>query len=72
MCLEMIDKQTPEALSAEGFTDIDVDTLSTVLDRDSLRIREAKLFTHVIRWSEAECLRQGIPVTPDNKRYMRI
>lgn len=68
MCLETIDKATPDALSAEGFTDIDVDTLSAVLDRDSLRIKEAKLFSHVIRWSEAECVRQGLPVTPDNKR----
>ena len=70
MCLETIDKATPDALSAEGFTDIDVDTLSAVLDRDSLRIKEAKLFSHVIRWSEAECLRQGLPVTPDNKRLV--
>ena len=61
LCLETIDKATPEALAAEGFTDIDIDTLSAVLDRDSLRIKEAKLFTHIIRWSEAECLRQVSP-----------
>ena len=88
LCLETIDKFTPEALNAEGFIDIDIDTLSAVLDRDSLRIKEAKLFTAVIRfclqnlvptpsltfppslfrWSEAECLRQSLPVTTDNKR----
>ena len=45
LCLDMIDKATPEALGAEGFTEIDVDTLSAVLDRDSLRIKEAKLFS---------------------------
>ncbi len=39
-----------------------------MLDRDSLRIKEAKLFNAVIRWSEAECLRQGLPVTPEKKR----
>jgi len=68
LCLDMIDKATPEALGAEGFTEIDVDTLSAVLDRDSLRIKEAKLFSAVIRWSEAECLRQDLPVISENKR----
>ena len=69
LCLETIDKSTPEALSAEGFIDIDIDTLSAVLDRDSLRIKEAKLFSAVLKWSEAECLRQNIPSgTAENKR----
>jgi len=68
LCLETIDKHTPEALSADGFTDIDIETLSAVLDRDSLRIKEAKIFSAVVRWSEAECQRQALPVTSENKR----
>ena len=68
LCLETIDKNTPEALGAEGFTDIDINTLSAVLDRDSLRIKEAKLFSAVIKWSEAECVRQNLQPTPENKR----
>ncbi|PSN29025.1 BTB/POZ domain-containing protein 2 [Blattella germanica] len=68
LCLEMIDKNTTEALGADGFTDIDLDTLNAVLERDTLRIREAKLFQAVVRWSEAECSRQQLPATPENKR----
>lgn len=68
LCLETIDKSTTEALAADGFTDIDLDTLNAVLERDTLRIREAKLFQAVIRWSEAECNRQQLPATPENKR----
>jgi len=68
LCLECLDKNTPEALTADGFTDIDIDTLSAVLDRDSLRIKESKLFSAVLRWSEAECQRQALPVTIENKR----
>ena len=49
LCLETIDKLTPEALHAEGFSDIDVDTLAAGVERDSLRIKEAKLFAAVIR-----------------------
>lgn len=33
LCLEMIDKNTTDALNAEGFTDIDQDTLNVVLER---------------------------------------
>ena len=50
LCLECLDKNTPEALTADGFTDIDIDTLSAVLDRDSLRIKESKLFSAVLRY----------------------
>ncbi|KAI5651661.1 PHR domain-containing protein [Phthorimaea operculella] len=68
LCLEMIDKNTADALNAEGFTDIDQDTLNAVLERDTLRIREAKIFSAVLRWSEAECIRRQLPVTPTNQR----
>lgn len=33
LCLEMIDKNTAEALNAEGFTDVDQETLNVVLER---------------------------------------
>ena len=49
LCLECLDKNTPEALTADGFTDIDIETLSAVLDRDSLRVKESKLFSAVLR-----------------------
>ena len=49
LCLETIDKNTPEALAADGFTDIDIDTLEAVLDRDSLRIKESKIFAAIVR-----------------------
>lgn len=39
-----------------------------VLERDTLGIREVRLFNAVVRWSEAECQRQQLQVTPENKR----
>ena len=68
LCLETIDKNTSEGLAAEGFTDIDLDTLCVVLERDTLGIRECKLFNAVCRWAEAECIRQGLTVTSTNQR----
>ncbi|NXP47543.1 BTBD2 protein, partial [Heliornis fulica] len=68
LCLENIDKNTSDAITAEGFTDIDLDTLVAVLERDTLGIREVRLFNAVVRWSEAECQRQQLQVIPENKR----
>ncbi|XP_071492787.1 BTB/POZ domain-containing protein 2-like [Diadema setosum] len=68
LCLETIDKNTVEALNAEGFTDIDLDTLIVVLERDTLGIKESMLFNAVIRWAEHEAVRQQMRPTPENKR----
>lgn len=95
VCLDTIDRFTTQALNADGFTDIDIDTLMIVLERDTLHVRESKLFQAVLRyihcricyivecfflfcilfkflyrWSEAECVRQQLPVTPENQRLV--
>ncbi|XP_007883543.1 BTB/POZ domain-containing protein 1 isoform X2 [Callorhinchus milii] len=68
LCLDTIDKSTVDAISAEGFTDVDLDTLCVVLERDTLSIREIRLFTGVVRWAEAECQRRQLPGTSANKQ----
>ncbi|KAM4628754.1 BTB/POZ domain-containing protein 2a [Polymixia lowei] len=68
LCLENIDKNTLDALAAEGFTDIDLDTLIAVLERDTLGVREVRLFGAAVRWAEAETQRQQFQQTPENKR----
>ena len=42
--IKFIDKNTSDSLTADGFLDIDLETLCSVLDRDTLGIREIKLF----------------------------
>ncbi|XP_012670292.1 BTB/POZ domain-containing protein 1 isoform X1 [Clupea harengus] len=68
ICLDTIDKSTADAVNAEGFTDIDLDTLCAVLERDTLGIRESRLFGAVVRWADAECHRQQLPLTSENKQ----
>ena len=68
MCLDTIDKNTVDALAAEGFLDIDYDTLCKVLERDTLRVREVVLFNAVVRWAESECQRKNLPNNPENQR----
>eukprot|EP00112_Aurelia_sp_Birch-Aquarium-sp1_P006454 Seg1713.2 transcript_id=Seg1713.2/GoldUCD/mRNA.D3Y31 product="BTB/POZ domain-containing protein 2" protein_id=Seg1713.2/GoldUCD/D3Y31 len=70
LCLTCIDKNTVDALNAEGFTDIDAETLSAVLERDSLGARENQLFEAAVKWSDHECRRQNIPNSPENKRKL--
>ena len=54
LCLNCIDKSTVDSFDAEGFTDIDVETLKSVLQRDSLSARESQLFEAVVRWADHE------------------
>ena len=68
MCLDAIDKSTSEALSSDGFVDVDLDTLCVVLGRDSLGIRESKLFSAVTKWAEHACIKQDLEITSENQR----
>lgn len=44
------------------------DTLVAVLERDTLGVREVRLFGAAVRWAEAEAQRQQLQTTPENKR----
>ncbi|XP_067928342.1 BTB/POZ domain-containing protein 1-like [Watersipora subatra] len=68
MCLHSIDKCTTEAFSSDGFVDIDLETLCVVLERDSLGIRESKLFSAVTKWAEHACLKQDLEISAENQR----
>nr|XP_002120052.1 BTB/POZ domain-containing protein 1-like [Ciona intestinalis] len=68
LCLDCIDQNTREALAADGFTDIDHSTLVSVLERDTLGLREKVIFSAMERWAEAECSRQELEPTKDNCR----
>ncbi len=39
-----------------------------VLERDTLGLREVRLFGAAVRWAEAETQRQQLQPTPENKR----
>ncbi|XP_044737630.1 BTB/POZ domain-containing protein 2-like [Chrysoperla carnea] len=67
-CLQMIDTTPVPAFASDFFIDIDLKTLSDVLKRNTLKIHESLLFDAVLRWSEAECKRQGLPIKPKNQR----
>uniref|UniRef100_A0A8C4KN29 BTB domain containing 6 n=2 Tax=Dromaius novaehollandiae TaxID=8790 RepID=A0A8C4KN29_DRONO len=67
-CWEVIDAQAEMALKSEGFCEIDQQTLEIIVTREALNTKEVVVFEAVLNWAEAECKRQGLPVTPRNKR----
>ncbi|KAK7045910.1 BTB/POZ domain-containing protein 3, partial [Halocaridina rubra] len=67
-CWEVIDAQAEMALQSEGFVDIDFPTLTSVLSRETLNCREIVLFDAALSWAEAECTRQEVDPTAENKR----
>ncbi|XP_047523317.1 BTB/POZ domain-containing protein 6-B isoform X1 [Pieris napi] len=69
-CWEVIDAQAEMALTSDGFIDIDVSTLESVLARETLNCKEINLFEAALAWAQAECVRREIEPTPTNKRAM--
>merc|ERR1719323_826557 len=70
---EVIDAQAELALSSEAFTDIDFDTLLSILSRESLNCKETVVFTAAVSWAKAECVRKKSsdsldPTSVDDKR----
>lgn len=69
-CWEVIDAQAEVALRSEGFCQIDLPTLESILRRDTLNIREASVLRAVLNWAESECRRRGLNPTPQSKRFV--
>ena len=67
-CWDLIDLKTSEAIASDAFTDITQATLTELLKRDSLNVKELDLFKAVLKWSEVECSRKGIEANAKNKR----
>uniref|UniRef100_A0A2K5Y3W0 BACK domain-containing protein n=1 Tax=Mandrillus leucophaeus TaxID=9568 RepID=A0A2K5Y3W0_MANLE len=69
-CWEVIDAQAEMVLRSEGFCEIDRQTLEIIITREAFNTKEEVVFEALLNWAEAECKRQGLPVTPGNKRHV--
>lgn len=56
------------AVKSEGFVDIDMATLESVLARETLNCKEMNLLEAALNWATAECGRRDVEATPRNKR----
>ena len=67
-CWDVIDAQAEIALMSEGFTDIDFNTLLTILKRETLNCGEITVFQAAREWARAECSRREKEPSPENMR----
>ncbi|CAF0740440.1 unnamed protein product [Didymodactylos carnosus] len=67
-CLDVIDKNANDALTTSEFYDLDLDTLCAILKRDTLGIREIKLYNSVIQWAKHQCSKNKLESTAENVR----
>ena len=68
-CWELvIDSQTEQALKSDGFEMIEKTLLEALVQRETLQIREAKLFKACDRWAINQCRKQGLATDGELKR----
>ena len=69
-CLKIIDEDAEKLLSLPDFLNVKSSVIELIICRNSLSLKEMKLFERLIEWSVAECLRSepALEVTPGNQR----
>jgi BTB/POZ domain-containing protein 1/2 len=68
MCLNIIDKNSCESFSSECFLDLDLETLMLILKRDTLGIREYKLYYYLTKWAQSQCAKKNITINRENQK----
>jgi len=64
--------QAEMALRSEGFVDIDMATLESVLARETLNCKEMHLFEAALNWAGAECMRRDLQATSSESFGLKL
>ena len=67
-CWEVIDKNTEDIVRSDEFAELDKCLVESVVQRESLNVREFDLFKGVVRWASRETERQGLNLNGDVRR----
>nr|CAD7432923.1 unnamed protein product [Timema monikensis] len=68
-CLQFIDIHAEKVFQQENIEDLDLKTLTQIAYRDTLGLKsEVTLFKALERWSDHECKRQRLKLSPENRR----
>ncbi|KAK3106667.1 hypothetical protein FSP39_024838 [Pinctada imbricata] len=70
LCLEKIKENAESCIRSPGFTTLGKETLKLITESDSLVIKEEVLYEQVMKWCDAECRRQQMEITWENKRNL--
>ena len=66
--LTFIEENIEEVIGKENFLDLSYGSLLCIVKSDKLRIAELGLIQGVMRWADAQCIRQQMESSKDNKR----
>ena len=66
----LIIENSRETIGSEHFTQVDQETLTSLLSLDRLNIDELDLLAAVLKWVDCEMQRQGLPVNRENRRMV--
>ena len=69
-CVDFIQRNTEDVIHSESFLEINLETLKSILECDSLTIDEETLFTHVMEWCKNKCSIKSLEVNDFNKRFV--
>ena len=70
-CWKVVESQAGKVVSSEAFCHISQGTLINILKRDKLNcIKEIELFQAVLKWSDAQCAKNGVDATGENRRAL--
>ncbi|OWF54613.1 BTB/POZ domain-containing protein 6-like [Mizuhopecten yessoensis] len=67
-CVNMIARSPEEVLKSTSFVDLCGVCVKSIAESVDLAVEESVVYEAVIRWSEAECGRQGLELTDTNRR----
>ena len=67
-CWKVIEKETEDTVKSDGFITIERSILEELVEKDSLNIKEVKLFEAVDGWAVNECRKQGLEAEGSVKR----
>ena len=70
MCSRVIDVLPNEYFASNFFLNIEKDTLSILLNRDTLHYNETDIFKAVLKWVDHQCSNQNLKPTRENRRMV--
>ena len=67
-CLSFIQKNISACLKSKDFPTLSLKCLTDIIMKENFRVKEEDLYENLMRWAEAECQRQKLDVSWENKR----
>ena len=67
-CRKDIIQNPKQVLPSETLAELCTECLESVIQDDDLRMEEEEIFEYMVKYSENKCLKEDLPVTPENQR----